>query len=184
MVCGRSVSVDCGPGSEWPRWNEYARAAAVGSSRMSSTSSPAIRPAARVVEVRGDRDDRLRDRPEPEFGVLDQLPQDDRRERLRAEVAAGDRAAERFEPHAPLDQRRDPIRLLLGDIQRRLADDRGTVFEQEDGRRREHVAVAVREGDGVPAVVQGGDRGVRRAQVDADDLHEETVGKGMTGLPR
>src|SRR5215469_16407459 len=63
--------------------------------------------------------------------------------------------------HAPLDQGGDVLGLLQGDVESGLAD---------HGAVREHLAVAVGQGDGLAAVVEGGDRGESGAEVDADEL--------------
>ncbi len=75
------------------------------------------------------------------------------------------------QPHAPLDERRDAVGLFEGHVERRLADDGGAVGREVERGRREHVAVAVGQGDGSPAVVERGDGGERGAQVDADQRH-------------
>ena len=115
----------------------------------------------------------------PQLGVLDQLAEDDGGERFGPELAAGDGPAVGGLAHAPLDERGDPVGLLQGDVEGRLADDGAAVVEQQDGAGREHVAVAVGQRDRLAAVVQGGDGGEGGAQVDADDRHVVGVRDGV-----
>ena len=62
---------------------------------------------------------RLVDRAEPQLGVLDELPEDDGRQRFGPELAAGDRAAEVGQAHAPLDERGDAVGLFERDVEGR-----------------------------------------------------------------
>jgi len=121
-----------------------------------------------VVEICGDGDDALQYGADLGFRVLDELAEDDGRERFRAELAAGDRAAEVGVADAALDESGDAIRLLQRHVQRRRADHGGPVRRKVHGRRGEDFAVAVRHAHGPAALVQRGHGAERGAEVDAD----------------
>ena len=71
--------------------------------------------------------------------------------------------------HIALDNLGDQMRLLEGDVARGLADDRGAVFEQ-DGGWRQHFTFDIGKRDRLAAVVERGDGGKCRPQVDADEF--------------
>ena len=109
-------------------WKVYASAAADGSSRMSRNVQPGDpagvhgRLSPGVVEVRGDGDDRFRDRADVPFGVLHELPQYDRRQRFRAELPTGHESAVVRIADPAFDQHGHAVRYFEGQVHRRLAD--------------------------------------------------------------
>ena len=115
-------------------------------------------------------------------GVLHELA------RMIAESVSGrecgrDWPAEVRQPHAPLDQRGDPIGLLERHIERRLADHRAVVGEQH-GTRREHFAVAIGKRHRPAALVERCNRRERGAEIDADDhVTEERINASLSAAP-
>ena len=126
--------------------------------------------AARVVEVGGHGDDRLSHGADAGFGVLDELAEDDGRQRFGAKLDAGDGPAVGGIAHAPLDERGDVFGLFQGHVEGGLADDGLAIGRQEDGAGREHFAVAVGQRDRLAVVVERGDGAKRGAEVDADEI--------------
>ncbi len=126
--------------------------------------------AARVVKVGRHRDDGPADGTDAQLGVLDELAEDDGRQRLGAELASGHEPAQGRMPHAPLDERGDAVGLLQGHVEGGLADDGAAVIEQQHGAGREHVAIAIGQRHGLAVVIQTGDGRKGGAQIDADQL--------------
>src|SRR5262245_10268812 len=124
----------------------------------------------RIVEVGGNGNDRLPDRAEVPFRVLRELAKDDRRKRLRSELAVRDRAAVRVVAHAALDQRRDAVRLLQRDVEGGLTDD-DLFAGEKDGAGSEHFAVAVWNRERPAPFIQGRNGGIGGAEIDADERH-------------
>ena len=122
--------------------------------------------AASVVEVGRDGDHGLANRTEALFGIADQLTQDDGRQRLGAKRAPIDLRGERGIAHAPLDERGHRIGSLQRHIAHRRADDRGVAVDQ-DGARRQHLAVRVRQGDRLPSIIEGRYGAESRSEIDA-----------------
>ena len=105
-----------------------------------------------------------------QLGVLNQLAEDDGRQRFGPELAAGDGPAIAGIAHAPLDERGHAVGLFQGHVEGGLADDGRVVVEQQHGAGREHVAVAVGQRDRLAVIVQSGDGREGGAQVDADQF--------------
>ncbi len=121
---------------------------------------------ASVVEVGRDGDHGLANRTQALFGIADQLAQDDGRERLGAKSAPIDLRGKRGIAHAPLDERGYRIGPLQRHIARRRADDRGVAVDQ-DGARRQHLSVRVRQRDRLPSIIEGRDGAESRSEIDA-----------------
>ncbi len=124
--------------------------------------------APRVVEVGRHGDDGPADLADAVRGILDQLAQDQRRQRFGAEVAAGDGLGVLRMTHPALDEQGDAIRMFEGHVAGRLADDRPAVLD-EHGTGREHFAVQIGKRDRLAAVVERGDGGEGGAEIDADN---------------
>ena len=180
---------------------------------MRSTSSPAILPgvlgrlALGVVEVGGDRDDRLGDLlAEALRGVLRQLAQHERGDLLGRVLLAADLEAHRV-VLALDDLVGDDLGLLvdltplapdeaLGRVDRRLgvedrlalrdlADEPLAVLGERDDRRRRAPALRVRDHLGLSTLAGRGHHGVRRSQIDADrPRHEEAPLVAAAFAPR
>ena len=97
--------------------------------------------------------------------------EDDGRKRFGAEVPTRDRVAEVGQAHAPLYERRDALGLFELHVERRLSDHGRAIRREEDSRRGENVAVAVRDRDRPAAIVERRDGAERGAEVDADQGH-------------
>ena len=137
--------------------------------------------AAGVVEVRGDGDDRLFDRPEDVFGVQYEFSQDDRGQRFRAERFPRHRAAVIGQPHPSLYHRRHTFGLFECQVESRLTDHGMAVVREVNRAGRQDVAVPVRDRDRSPPVIQVRNRTVRRTQINADDGHGDSSTTGETG---
>ena len=125
--------------------------------------------AARLVEVRRHRDDRLVHRADAVLGVLHQLAKNDGGQGLGAELAAGHFLPERRVPHVALDEHGDAVGLFEGDVARRLPHHRRAVL-QEHGARRQHLAFEVGQRDRLTAIVERRNGRERRAQINPDQL--------------
>ena len=131
--------------------------------------------ALRVVEVRGDRDDRFGDAlAEIRRRVVDQLLQNHRADLLRRVVLAVDLDL-MVGPHLPLDRADRAVRVGDGLALRQLADESFAGLGERHDRRSRSRSFGVGD-DGGALPLHHGDDGVGRAEVDPDHFsHEKYV---------
>ena len=131
-----------------------------------------------IVEVRGDRNHRLRYRlTQFLFGTLFQGAQDHRRDFLRAKLLLPERDFDVL-AHLPLDRLHRAFRGQHPLIACGFADENLAVFRQSHNRRQNRVAVF--DEDFRHPVDEHGDFAVRRPEVDTNDRfrHDLTVPEG------
>ena len=122
-----------------------------------------------VAELRGDRDHRLRDRPDLLLRRRQQFLENQRRDIDGTIGPAVDPPPLADVPHEPLGILDDAFRMADRVAQRFGSDDRLLPLEQHD-RRSGKLPFLVRKRDRLAALVQMGDDRIRRSEVDPDGL--------------
>ena len=116
-------------------------------------------------------------------GGRGELPQDQRRDRLRGVVLPADGERE-LGAHVPLDQLDAVIRVDRGGLNGLLPDDHGAVRLEVDHGRRDLAADGVGQDHDLAVIVDRGDHRVGGAEVDPDDRRLTSRPRSVRGLGR